>query len=224
VKKVKAAILEAGGVGHEDSLHGEGKEEVWGIEEIGTAEAVLGDAEDREGLAVEEDLFVDDGRVGAEAALPEVVGEDDDGVGVDGLVIGGEDGTAEGGTEAEGFEPVAGDEGGGDDLAAVACGEAGRAAELGSEAVEGGGVLAELAEHGVGEGPVGPGFALAGTGELELDEAMRVGEGERAKEELIEEGEDGGVGTDADGQGKDGDDGKYGVLTEGTGSVLEILK
>ena len=205
VEEKEAAVLEAGGIGHEQALHGEGNIEVGRGEDVGAAEAGLGDAEDGHRLAVEEDFFVDDGRIRPETALPEGVGEDGDGVGVNGFVVIGSDGTAERGPDAERFEPSAGDEGGGNDLVAVAGGEAGRAIELGGQALDGGGG-AEVIKHGVGEAPVGPVFALAGPGKFELDEALGIGEREGAEEELVEEGENGGVGANSDGEGDGSDD------------------
>jgi hypothetical protein len=41
-----------------------------------------------------------------------------------------------------------------------------------------------------------------------LDEFLGLGNGEGAEEELVEESEDGGVGTDADGERQGGNDGE----------------
>jgi hypothetical protein len=56
-----------------------------------------------------------------------------------------------------------------------------------------------------------------------LDEFVGLGDGEGAEEELVEESENGGVGTDAYGKRQGGDDGEERVLAKGACGVAEIL-
>ena len=81
------------------------------------------------------------------------------------------------------------------------------------------GALAEVVELEAGEGRA-VGVAEAG---IEDGEAVGVGVGERAQENGVDEAEDGGVGADADGQGKDGEGGEGGAATQLAEGVAEIL-
>ena len=49
-------------------------------------------------------------------------------------------------------------------------------------------------------------------------------DGERAKEYGVNDGEDGRVGSDADGQGENGDDGEAGRFEEDAETVAKVLK
>ena len=107
-------------------------------------------------------------------------------------------GAAEGDAEAEGVEPGAGDELGVDALAAVVVGEGERRGEAGGDGVEAGGVVAEVAEHRVGEAILAHDEAGVGSGRGEVRRLGGVADGERAEQDLVGDGEDGGVGADAE--------------------------
>ena len=68
------------------------------------------------------------------------------------------------------------------------------------------------------------GFArLIVVGLNEQDEAIGFGEGERAKEQAVDDGEDGGVRADAERQGEDRDGGEARRLSQGPKTEAEVL-
>ncbi len=92
-------------------LHGDGGPEVGGLEfDLDAVKAFGHDADDGEGSAVDVDRLAEDGGVGGERLLPEVVAEDDDCSAAGGGVVGWSDGAAEERLGAEDAEVVAGDE------------------------------------------------------------------------------------------------------------------
>jgi hypothetical protein len=74
----------------------------------------------------------------------------------------------------------------------------------------------EFAEHGIGE----RNFGVRASGG-ELDELFGVLDGEVAEEEGVDEGEDGGVGADAESEREDGDGSEGGGFGEGAEGVAE---
>src|SRR5436190_970304 len=106
---------------------------------------------------------------------------------VDGLVVGGGNRTAECSLDAERIEPGAGGKCDGDHLAPVSGGEAAGTGKLSGDSLEPGVGVAKFPVHRIGERTIIPGFALAGPGEFELDQALRFGKRERTEEELVEE-------------------------------------
>ena len=78
---------------------------------------------------------------------------------------------------------------------------------------------------GGGDGEQGDaGEALGGRDVPELDEAVGLVEGERAEHGGVDDGEDGGVGADAEGEDEDGADGEGGVVAEGAEGLAEVLE
>jgi hypothetical protein len=67
---------------------------------------------------------------------------------------------------------------------------------------------------------------LGGGGALNTDghEAVGVFDGERTEEEDVGEGEDGGVGADAESEGEDGDEGEAGGLAQHAQGVADVLE
>ena len=180
-------------------------------------------------MAVERDGGVDDGGIGGELVAPEIEGEDDEGVGVVGGVVGCGEEAAEGGLDAEHGEVVAGDDLGVDDVGGCAAAEAGVAGGGGEQAGEGLVLVAEILVHGVGEvvGVVAApaaGFTVpGGIGGFEDDERGGIVDGKRAQQGLIEEREDGGVGADAEREGEDGGEREAGGAAELAECELEVL-
>lgn len=164
----------------------------------------------------------------AESFGPIGVAENDEAVSAGNFVVGGREETTEGGAEAEdgevgtGYEAALG--GGGVTL----IGEVGAEAAMGGDAAEDGLAVFEVAEHGIAEdgfavaGVVGGVAAAAGAVGGEVDEFSGVGGGKGAEEDLFEEGEDGRIGPDAEGEGEDGDEGNDGSLAEGAEGETEI--
>ena len=66
------------------------------------------------------------------------------------------------------------------------------------------------------------GIAAIGRGEQKFDDAICIGIGERLKQNRIDHGEDGRVGSDAEGQGGDGGDSEAGVLEKHVQRMLDV--
>jgi hypothetical protein len=56
-----------------------------------------------------------------------------------------------------------------------------------------------------------------------LNDAVRVRIGERLEQDRVDDGEDGGIGSDAEGQGCDGCDSEAWILEEAAQGVLEVM-
>ena len=74
------------------------------------------------------------------------------------------------------------------------------------------------------ENRVDAGEAFGGRDVPKLDEAVGSVEGERAEHGGVDEGEDGGVGADAEGEDEDGADGEGGVMAERAEGLAEVLE
>ena len=216
------AGLEASGGEEEVALVGavgvdlEGQPDVgFGVGDEGLAE----DSDDGVWLVAEREGAADDVGIASEFALPEAVADDDDFAAVGRVFLRGEgaaqhDGRAK---EAEvGFADVDAV-----DLLGMVAGEveAGAAEVVGGDVLKDAGLLPPVVELG---GRSGGSFAL-GRCEQELDDAVGVGIGERLEQDGVDDGEDGGVGSDAKGQGCDGCDGEAGIFEEAAQGVLEVM-
>src|SRR4029077_2893444 len=56
------------------------------------------------------------------------------------------------------------------------------------------------------------------------DELLRIGIGQRIEEHAVDDGEDGGVGADAEGKSEDRDEGEPGILAQRARAVAQILE
>ena len=182
------------------------------------AEVCGEDADDGGFVPAKADELADDGGVGAEAADPDRVGEDDDVGGVGEIVFGAEE-AAEGGTGRDEGQEVGGGVGDFDLLGIAFAGEGTVGDPDAGDLIELFCALAEVVELETGEGGT-VGVAEAG---VEDGEAIGAGVGHRAEENGVDEAEDGGVGADADGQREDGESGKGGAATQLAEGVAEIL-
>ena len=175
----------------------------------------------RSGEAVEAQGLADHRWVGVEGLGPELIGEDDGAGGV-GAIVGGAEQSAEDGAQAHDFEVVAIDDasGNGARLAEALHGEVdfGKRAELG----DGFEVLAQVVDFGNGEGGV---YGMqAGCALANVEEAGFVAIGEGAQQHGADDGEDGGVGADAEGEREGHGDPEGGDAGEGANSDSEITK
>ena len=155
------------------------------------------DADDGDAVAVETDCLADDARIGAEGAHPDAMAEDG-GLRSFELFVGLGEVAADLWRDAERVEEICCDDALEDLLWAIA-GEIRWAWVVvqGDEAVEGlipGAIVEEVGWRDVGEIAEGE-FAV------EPDEAVGVFEGERAKDDRVDDAEDGGVGADAESEG-----------------------
>ena len=83
-------------------------------------------------------------------------------------------------------------------------------------------VSPKIAKHGIGDGIAAPIAAVMVAAHGEKDEFLGILDGQEAKENLIEKGEDGGICADAQGESQNGNDGETGSAREGAES--EYLK
>lgn len=207
----------------EQRLHEDGYADLRGAGGIKADEAGGRDADDRHGIAVDGDFGADDLRVGGEAGDPIVVAEDDDGVAlVDLVVFLGIEDAARGGLHTEGSEEIAGNEFGVDAFGFVA----GRDGEGGGEAAEdfreGLRLFAAVLAVGIGTGVGAAVVAHVWAGRGDEDELFGVLDGQQAKHELIEEGEDGGISADAEGEREYGNNCKDGGAAERAEGVAKV--
>jgi hypothetical protein len=216
VVTVPADVIEIDDQGREDLIVGQlerdrgrgefvcfGKVEVLGKD----AYDLVGSARDLEGPS-------DDGGIAAEEGLPETVADDDDlVVSFDGLLR--QEVAALSGLDAKDVEEV----GLGDDSADEAW-------VVFTEA-DAGGSLAEDGEVSEGSGLSSPEVCVAGTGadvgeesfeEADAlpydDEAAAVAVGKGLEEDAVDDAEEGGGGSDAEGEGEDGGEGEAGRLAK----------
>ena len=220
------------GVGSgEDRFLIDGEPEVGWIAAEGFSEkAGRGDADDGDGVAADDEGGTNDGGIGAVLLLPGTIAEHGDGRGV-GLVVGGRDGAPGEGAKAEGREVIAADhfvaEGLGGAVGFAAAHAVRPSAGLeGGEGGELGGVLLHALIEGIGEeAPVvlGAAFDAAVVAYADAVEASGVGDGQGLEHDGVDEGEDGGGGADAEGQGEHGGEGEdrgEPHLAESVGEVL----
>ena len=138
----------------------------------------------------------------------------------------GREGAAHGRLHAEHLKEVGDDvdAGGGDGRAAQIEAEIAGAGEgeVAGHILIGAGVRAELVVGISGVG--GAGQAALGGRRRNPDQLLRVGKGQRAQQQRVDDAEDGDVGADAEGENEDGDEGEAAVAAEGAEGVTEILE
>src|SRR5260370_5904597 len=154
--------------------------------------------------------------------LPKVVVEDNERVATGNDVVLGSENASQGRDDAESGEVGTGNQFDGNALRLLAKGKArgiGKAAKhIGEEFV----VLAKIAEHGVRDGVAAPVAAIVVAAHGEKDKLLGILDGEEAQQDLIEECENGGVGSKAESQGEDGPGGEAGSWGEDWGRVHEV--
>src|SRR5258708_22299669 len=129
-----------------------------------------------------------------------------------------------GGDDAESGEVGAGNQFHRHAFRLLAKGKAGGSGEAAEHIGEDFVVLAEIPEHGMGDGVAAPVAAIVATLHGEQDELLGILDGEEAQQDLVEEGENGGVGADAESQGQDGHGGKAGSAREHAEGVLQVAQ
>src|SRR5260370_32462033 len=130
--------------------------------------------------------------------LPKVVVEDNERVATGNDIVLGSENASQGRDDAESGEVGAGNEFHGYALRLLAKGKTrgiGKPAKhIGEDFV----VLAKITEHGVRDGIAAPVAAIVAPAHGEKDELLGLLDGEEAKEDLVQEGKDGGVCADAE--------------------------
>jgi hypothetical protein len=187
------------------------------------AETRRHDPDDGARFLVEDHGGAEDGLVGGESFFPEGVTEEDDGRGVGLRVLFGDAATEKGRNTPEvhgvGSENAAVDLAG-DSIAEIRDVPAGVSDNVfkGFGASTEGGDLVEVVDLAKAGGTVG------GVGDADDGEAGLVAIGKGIEEAVIEDAEDGGGETDAQGEGEDADDGEGGGFAQHTEGVAEILE
>ena len=191
---------------------------------IGIGEELLSDhAHDRIRLIAQREPFPDDGRIAAEAALPEAIAQHHYLAAV-GRVLQRRKGAAQHGLGAEETEVALGNVNAVELFGPVAGEvEAGAGEVVGGNVLEYAGLpLVEMKHRNRGK-VVGKKAAAIGRIVKELDHAVGIGVGEGLEQNRVDYREDGGVGSDAQRQSGQGGEGKAGVLEEHLQRVLDIV-
>ena len=182
-----------------------------------TGEARRGHAHNREDVPVQTDLVTDDVGPAGEARLPQLAADDDDGMPAWRHVVGAREESPAIGGDAEDVEEVAGDEIAEGAVRAVAGVQAGDESGPGRHAVK---RLSAVAERGVHRIREDAGVLLP----LHVDQPIAVGHRQALQEGGIDDGEDSGVGADAERQGKNRRQRECAILAEQSEGEAQILK
>jgi hypothetical protein len=197
------------------------------LRERGQAAETWGEhADDGVGAGVERDGRSHDGRVSAEAALPQTMAEERDRVRAGSGIFFRKERPADSGPDPQNREVVGSDDLTGDALRPLGSGQVERPALIGRGTFED---LLELPE-GL-ELRVGPDHVIAGrfavhrgNDERDLHEAVRLAERKRPQERGVDDAEDGRVRADPHGKRKDGDRREPGLLAQRAHAVAQVLK
>src|SRR5262249_49245357 len=85
-------------------------------------------------------------------------------------------------------------------------------------------VFLEILVHGIGDGVAAPVAAVVTAAHCEKDQLLRILDWEEAQQNLVEQSEDSGVGSDAEGEGKYGDQSEARAAPEGAESIVQVAK
>lgn len=203
-------------------LRGEKREGHPGLHaRVGEGEALGHDADHRVGFGVQPDGPADQAGVRAEAVPPQGMAEHDDVVGAR-LGVGVGEHAAAGGAGLEGGEERGRHALAGDALGFAGVGEV--VAPVGEHGRIGEAADAGLAVEKIRDGDAGVGQAQQRVGVVNIDEALGAGPGVGLEEDGVDDGEDGGVGADAQGQRGHGHGGEAGGLEERAEGEAEVRK
>ena len=189
-------------------------------------EAARQHADDGERPAVDQQRLADDARVAAVAAPPQAVGQDDHPF-PPGLLLFGHEGAAESGLHAQHREERRRDADAadllGDGVAARGPGDGIEPVAPGDHVVERPALSAPVEEvAGRRRDVVLRGPALCRIHVADAHEAFDVLEGRRPEEEVVDDGEDGGIRADPEGQGQHGDEREAGIPARAAQRVPEV--
>src|ERR1019366_4829028 len=182
-----------------------------------------GDAHYGHGVVVHQEFPPDDVPVGGETRHPIFVAQDDGGMAfVDAIVLLGREHPADGGAHAERLEVVAGYEFGVDSLGLTAEAEGNGGAEAAEHAGERLRLFLEILVHRVRRHARSAIASYVRPGGPDHDELFGLRHGQEAQHQLIDQGEDGGVGADAEGQRGHGDQGEQRAARQAAQGESEI--
>src|SRR6185437_8403854 len=169
--------------------------------ELDTVEGFRHHADDRERSVIDRDCLADDGGIGGERLLPEVIAEDDDGAAAGSCIVCETDGAAKEGLRSDDAEIVAGDETCANEESCVvrsifalggkAHADLWRKAEVRGDALEGARIGLELTGKIPGEHATASEIDAAentsSLGIAEGDQLLRILDGKIAEENLMDE-------------------------------------
>ena len=167
--------------------------------------------------AIDGDDAADDGGVGMVELPPDAIAEDENAIAI-GLRVSGSEGTAEPGMDADYVEEVGSNDDLRGELRIVGSSQGGELEDVPGEALERMAAGRVIAEIGKGEG--GGVRALDG---FDGDQTRGIGVRKRAEDDLLDDGEHGGVDADAEAEGDDGGEGEgrgFSELSQGETKVL----
>jgi hypothetical protein len=163
----------------------------------GAVKSFPADANYGERVTIDQQLLADDIAAAAEASPPVTVADDRDGVAARGSVVIGRDDASQGRGHAEDLKVGAGDEFAVDALGFPFGADAHRSFPPAEHSTEDLVVVAKILVHGVGELVLPVVAAVMRTTAPQQDELLGVLDWQQAQEDLVHQGEDGGVGADA---------------------------
>jgi hypothetical protein len=217
---VIAIVGGSGGKGERNDDFGEFGVAKGGKDFVGEGEILSENADDGEGLAVDAESLTENVGTAAVATGPGAVGEKGGGRLAEGVFIWSEE-AAESGFGTEHGEEIRGEPDNTDALGRAIASEIFIATDGDGDLFQSGVVALDIEVLGSGE-PVLRNVEARGT-VPENDEAIRIGEWKRAKEQGVGDGKDGSIGANADGEGEDGGENEAGrapEIAEGDGEVL----
>src|SRR5205814_867915 len=192
--------------------------------EFHPVETCLGNADDGHFVIIQSESLTDDLGITGETRLPEVVVENNEGMATRDFIIFRSEDAPHSGGDAESGEVGAGNEFHGDAFGLLADGKAGGSREAAKHVGEDIVVVAKISEHGMGNGVAAPVVAIVPSSHGEEDELLRSLDGQEAQQNLVEEGENGGVCADAEGQSQNGHGREARSASEHAEGVLQVAQ
>ena len=223
VQPHESSILELVPGGSDGGFHGQGDIEVGRRAHLDPVKGRRGDAHDREGVAVELEQVPDDTRISSEPALPVAVVEHGHRARVGLMVVLGTQGAADRRPHPEDVEEVAGDDFPERSLGLTLGFETQGHGKAGQDAREDLVLVAKVPVHGIRERLVGEERALVGARAVEQHQLLGAGHGQEPQEDLIQQGEDRGVGADAQTQRGHHQQGEARILGQHPDGVAQVL-
>ena len=209
-------------------VHHERDVDVHGVPDFDSMEPVLRDTDDRHWVSVDRQRTADDVARGSEPPLPETVSEDDNGVGTrHAIIVFGQE-AASFRRHAERREVRSGHDGAAHTLSRAVRRQVKRRRIVREHRLEDFVAVAQSFEHRVRDGRVDVavvvGRSRVRSGRIDHDEALGLAQRERPHQQLIDEGEDRGVRSNAECEGQHHRNGERGVLSKCANGEAEVLQ
>jgi len=217
VQPVEFAIVDGVPRGVNGLQHGDGNIKVRSVAGANTVKALLHDTDHHHGEAIHGQGLVQNRRVARQFIAPIGVAQHYHGIRARGAIVLRREHSPDGGSYSQHLEKIAGDDFGGGLLRRTLPRQRDARSHTGDHAGESRVAIPQIAIHGVGK----DGFVVVAGGVsrsvirgVEHHQALRIVHRERAQRHLIEEGKDGGIGADPQGQGEHRDGAKEGIAPQ----------